>query len=303
MGSIVRKLDLRKGRAIRDRLLDQGWEPRTVEYADWAASGPGMQVVHYTSGKLVIQGKHAEDFVATWFDELGLLDEPKAGSPDAVTEPIVGVDESGKGDYFGPLVVAAMYVRPEDVAVLRTLGARDSKEIGDAEVLEMDRQIRDAWPKHSAVVVIGPEKYNELHGKFGGNLNRLLAWGHATAVKDVVGANACGRVISDQFGDPRLVRDALARQGVTCKLEQRPRAESHPAVAAASVLARARFLRELRRLGEVAGTKLPKGAGTPVDLAVREIFRAQGLDGLRKVAKLHFRTTQKVTGLGPGATP
>jgi ribonuclease HIII len=296
MASVVRKIDVARGSRLRDRLEQDGYSFRTDPHAHWFASGPGVTVIHYRSGKLLVQGKHAEDFLATHFDELGLLDGPPAGSQDEVTEPIIGSDESGKGDYFGPLVIAAMLVRPEDAPVLRTLGARDSKEVGDAEALEIARQIADAWPDAHAVVSIGPAKYNELHAKFGGNLNRLLAWGHATAVGDVLAKIPCGRVISDQFGDERLVRDALVRKGIDVRLEQRPRAESHPAVAAASILARARFLRDLRRLGDEFGHKLPKGAGTPVDVAARAIFRERGMEGLAQVAKVHFRTTLKAKG-------
>src|SRR6185436_14511632 len=116
--------------------------------------------------------------------------------------------------------------------------------------------------KRIHVVAIGPQKYNELHKSFGTNgLNRLLAWGHAEAVKGVLAKTPCGRVISDKFGNERLIADALKKKGIDVKLEQRVRAESHPAVAAASILARARFLVELRRLGEGIGEKLHKGAG------------------------------------------
>ena len=293
MASIVRKLDHARGAQLRGRLEAEGWAFRDTPHARWSASDAGVTVVHYESGKLVIQGKHADDFVATWFEELGVLDGPAPGSADDVAEPIIGVDESGKGDYFGPLVIAAMYVAPADAAVLRTIGARDSKEVGDEEALRIAAQIQEAWPGHSAVVSIGPERYNELHAKFGGNLNRLLAWGHATAVENVLANVPCERVLADKFGDERLVRDALVRKGIDVQLEQRPRAESHPAVAAASLLARARFLHDLRRLGQQFGHKLPKGAGAPVDLAAREILGARGPEGLARVAKMHFRTTEK----------
>lgn len=299
MGSIVRKISAARGALVRAGLEREGWTIRDQEHAHWAASGGGLTVVHYKSGKFLVQGKHAEDFMATWFEELGLLEgdaEPGAAQHDAVTEPIIGVDESGKGDYFGPLVIAGFLVRPEDVPILREIGARDSKEVGDAEALDVAQQIEDAWPGHSAVVAIGPARYNEMHREFGGNLNRLLAWGHATVAEQILRHVPCGRMISDQFGDPRLVRDALARKKVEIRLEQRPRAESHPAVAAASILARARFLKELRRLGDVAGVKLPKGAGAPVDAVARAIFRERGLAGLEPVAKLHFRTTEKAKG-------
>lgn len=299
MGSFVRKVGAAEGSALRDRLERDGYRLSDAPHAHFSASGPGVTVVHYRSGKLLVQGKGAEDFAVTY---LGLAGEGAAESergPDGVTEPIIGTDESGKGDYFGPLVVAAMLVRPEDAPVLRELGIRDSKEVGDAEAVALANQILDAWPGRSALVCVGPRRYNELHAQFGRNLNRLLAWGHAQAVEDVLRTTPCGRVIADQFGNERLVRDALAKKKIVVALEQRPRAESHPAVAAASILARARFLHELRRLGDEFGVKLPKGAGSPVDAVAKRILAERGLEGLAQVAKMHFRTTLKIQGLAP----
>jgi ribonuclease HIII len=212
---------------------------------------------------------------------------------DRVDEPIVGTDESGKGDYFGPLVVAAMLVRPNDARVLLELGVRDSKTVGDAQAAAMARTMEDAYGKQIEVVCVSPQRYNEMHRDFGGNLNRLLAWGHAKAIEVVLGREPCRRVLTDKFGDERLVASALERRGVCVALEQRVRAESHPAVAAASILARARFLRELRRLGDEIGVRLPKGAGAPVEAVARELWGKGGLEVLQRVAKVHFKTTEK----------
>lgn len=299
MGSIVRKITAREGALLQERLTCDGFRMRDAEHAHFAASGPGVTVVHYRSGKLLVQGKGAEDFGSTYLGLAAEGDAEELRGKDGVTEPIIGTDESGKGDYFGPLVVAAMLVRPEDAAILRELGVRDSKDVRDAEALRLAEEIEAAWPGRSAIVCVGPRRYNELHAQFGGNLNRLLAWGHAQAVEDVLKTTPCGRVIADQFGNERLVSDALAKKGIRVELEQRPRAESHPAVAAASILARARFLRELRRLGREFGTVLPKGAGSPVDAVARAIFRERGLEGLSEVAKMHFRTTEKARGRAP----
>ena len=207
---------------------------------------------------------------------------------------MIGTDESGKGDYFGPLVVAAVLVRPEDVPVLETLGVRDSKSVGDAEALRVADEITTGYGDRVAVVSIPPARYNELRESFGNNLNRLLAWAHARAIEDVLQRHPCGHALSDKFGAERLIRDALLEKGRGLRLDQRVRAESHPAVAAASIVARARFLRDLARLGRECGVKLPKGAGPPVDAAARRLHQAGGIDALRPVAKLHFRTTEKI---------
>jgi len=293
-GHGVRKVSDATGRRVRDALERDGYKFRDLEYARWSASGPGITVTLYDNGKLLWQGKHAGDFAITYLDEVdGVFSQSAAAPEDRVDEPIIGTDESGKGDYFGPLVIAAMLVKPEDVPVLATLGARDSKLVGDREAIDMARQLLDAYPTRIGVVSIGPERYNVLHGEFGGNLNRLLAWGHATAVAEVLAKEPCGRVLSDKFGNERLIADALKKKDIVVKLDQRVRAESHPAVAAASILARARFLVELRRLGDQIGEKLHKGAGTPVDVIARSLWKKGGLPLLGRVAKLHFKTTEK----------
>lgn len=292
----VRKLDKAAGARLRERLEMDGWTFKSPapQYTVWQAAGPGVSATVYENGKLLVQGKHADDFAITYLDEVDeVFGQTNVAAHDRVDEPIIGSDESGKGDYFGPLVIAAMLVKPEDVPILRELGARDSKTVGDREAQDMARQLLDAYPTRIGVVVVPPHTYNRLHKEFGGNLNRLLAWGHAQAVEDVLAKEPCGRVISDKFGNERLIADALKKKGIDVKLEQRVRAESHPAVAAASILARARFLVELRRLGDDIGVKLHKGAGTPVDVIARQLWLKGGLELLGKVAKVHFKTTWK----------
>lgn len=298
MGQIVKKLDPAAADALREALETGGFEMRSVPHAVFAASGPGVSVAYYKSGKLLVQGGGAEDFDATFLDGQGAdAGTGSKGAPpsaeDVVDAPIIGSDESGKGDYFGPLVVAAVLIRPEDVAVLRTLGVRDSKSMRDAEAKRVGGEIVAGYGDRVAVVSIGPARYNELHRKFGSNLNRLLAWAHARAIEDVLEKHPCERALSDKFGNERLIRNALMERGQQVRLDQRVRAEAHPAVAAASIVARARFLRALERLGFESGEKLPKGAGANVDAAARRIYHSGGIDGLRDIAKLHFRTTEK----------
>lgn len=201
----------------------------------------------------------------------------------------VGVDESGKGDYFGPLVVAACFVGPEHVAELE--GVRDSKTLTDAKATELAATIRQCCPHE--VICIGPTKYNELHARMR-NLNHILEWAHAQAVCRVLEQRACSMVVSDQFANPAgLQRQVEAKcPGVT--LVSKVRAESDLAVAAASVLARAEFLRRLAALGSQFGMVLPKGAGPPVLVAGRRFLEEHGMSKLGEVAKLHFRTTESL---------
>ncbi|MBX3301269.1 MAG: ribonuclease HIII [Nitrospira sp.] len=204
----------------------------------------------------------------------------------------IGIDESGKGDYFGPLVIAAVFVNATTQGELKLMGVRDSKKLSDGRVLEMAPDIKTICP-HS-VIAIGPKKYNELYGKIR-NLNRLLAWGHAKALENLLERGVtCERAISDQFGDERLILNALQEKGRTIVLDQRTRAESDLAVAAASILARAEFLIRLKRLSNEVGTTLPKGASPAGELAARMVIKKHGQDWLGSVAKLHFKTTKTV---------
>jgi len=213
--------------------------------------------------------------------------------PGMMDDGHIGVDESGKGDYFGPLVIAACFVGPEHLAELE--GVVDSKKLTDQRALTLDVNIRKVCPH--AVVAIGPTKYNELYAKIG-NLNKLLEWGHARAIENVLEIRPCDLVISDQFANPAGLKRALMAKGQQVRLESRVRAEADIAVAAASVLARAEFLRRLKAIGSTIGQELPKGAGPIVDSVARRLVERDGPDILGQVAKLHFKTTQKVLPSG-----
>src|SRR5512146_3191730 len=206
----------------------------------------------------------------------------------------IGIDESGKGDYFGPLVIAAVFVDATTERKLTLMQVRDSKKISDGTILEMAPDIKTICP-HS-LITIGPQKYNELYAKIK-NLNRLLAWGHAKALETLLERGVtCEQAISDQFGDERLILNALQEKGRKIVLEQRTKAESDLAVAAASILARAEFLIRLKRLSEEIGTTLPKGASPAVELAGKMVVKKHGQERLGTVAKLHFKTTKAVLG-------
>jgi ribonuclease HIII len=205
----------------------------------------------------------------------------------------IGIDESGKGDYFGPLVIAAVFVDATTQGELTLMKVRDSKKISDGRILDIASDIRMICP-HS-IIAIGPQRYNELYAKIR-NLNRLLAWGHAKALETLLEKVSCRRAIADQFGDERLILNALQEKGRTIVLEQRHKAESDLAVAAASILARAEFLLRLKHLSDESGTTLPKGASPAVVLAGRMIVKKHGEERLVSVAKLHFKTTQAVLG-------
>jgi ribonuclease HIII len=206
----------------------------------------------------------------------------------------IGMDESGKGDYFGPLVVSAVFADAGSETRLLELGVQDSKQMSDAYMASIAGEIRALCP--SETIVLDPAKYNELHTKFR-NLNRLLAWAHARALETVLGKVDCSLAIADQFGDESYLEEALQERGKRIRLEQRPRAEADVAVAAASVLARVAFVARLQMLSEQAGLALPKGASDPAILTTGQRILAQGgLPALGRLAKLHFKTTKQIGG-------
>ena len=203
----------------------------------------------------------------------------------------IGTDESGKGDYFGPLVIAGVYMDQKSWNKVKYLGIRDSKRISDNIVKKLDYQIRSHCLY--SVVVIGPEKYNLLYERMK-NLNRILAWGHARVIENILLQVDCSRVISDQFGDERYIKSALMEKGKKVNLKQIVRGERDMAVASASIVARAEFLRRLEQLSEKAGFGIPKGASTSVDEMAKKIVQEKGKENLARFAKLHFKNTGKV---------
>ncbi len=204
----------------------------------------------------------------------------------------IGTDESGKGDYFGPLVIGGVHVGSRTKNLLSNLKVRDSKRISDNVIKELDYQIRSSCIY--SVVVIGPEKYNLLYQKMK-NLNRLLAWGHARVIENILLRVDCKKAISDQFGSELYIKNALMKLGKQIELTQSPRAESDLGVAAASIIARAEFVRKMQRLSQECGFELPKGASEQVNSAARKIVEQMGNDALNRFVKLHFKNTARVT--------
>jgi ribonuclease HIII len=227
------------------------------------------------------------------------LDYEEILEPDKF-EPHFGIDESGKGDYFGPLVIAGAYTDATIARRLIAAGIMDSKRVtSPARIRQLAAIIRETPGCTTAVVAIGPERYNTMHASFK-NLNRLLAWGHARVIETLAAARPdCPRTLSDQFARPEILQRALKEKGLTLQLEQRTKGESDTAVAAASILARERFIDWMDKTSAAAGIKLPLGASDAVVQAARELVARDGPEVLGKVAKLHFKTTHAVLGTTP----
>jgi len=209
----------------------------------------------------------------------------------AESHTYIGTDESGKGDFFGPLVIAGVLVTTKSLKRLEEIGVRDSKRISDNRVTALGTIIRKQFP--NSIVVIGPERYNELYEKIR-NLNRLLAWGHARAIENILEAHECHCALTDQFGDEKFVKNALLEKGKKIELVQRPKAEEDLAVAAASILARGEFVRRLKNLSESCGMDLPKGCSNDIVGVGKELTEKFGVEILRKTAKYHFKTAKQI---------
>lgn len=285
--------------ALRNLLQDRGFEFAQRPYTLFFAQKEKLSVAVYEKGpKVVVQGKETEDFVRFYL-EPEILKEARVGYDEvlnpAMFEPHFGIDESGKGDFFGPLVIAGVYVDCGIARQLLALGVTDSKKIGsDNRIHQLADEIGSTAGLAANVVLIGPEKYNLLYEKFG-NLNDLLAWGHARVIENLLLQRPdCKRSLSDKFANERVIQRALLKQAREIKIDQQTKAESDIAVAAASILAREKFVRWMESRGKALGIVLPKGVSAAVKAAARAVVEKAGGDSLRRIAKMHFRTSAEV---------
>jgi ribonuclease HIII len=308
--SYTTKLSDAQAQALREYLEAHDFEFRKVPYARYSAATKTYNVTFYESGKLVVQGKGTQEFIE-FVLEPEILKEARLGyeavlNPDLLL-PRIGVDESGKGDFFGPMCVAGVYVNETVLRAWQDKGVRDSKSISsDKKISELADVIRKTPGCVNTVVPIGNEAYNRLHTKLG-SVNAILAWGHARVIENLMAAKhqmipPPVRAISDQFARTKTtVQRALMPLGREIELIQRHKAEEDMAVAAASILARNEFVGRLQRMGKEYGLTFPKGASAQVEEVGREFVEKHGADNLPKVAKMHFRTSYKVRGLTPPA--
>ena len=284
---------------LRTLLEERGFEFQAKPYCLYAAAKSKVNVCVYEKGpKIVVQGKETEDFI-THLLEPEVLGEAKLGYEEVhhpeMFQPHIGVDESGQGDFFGPLVIAGVYVDGEVVRRLRDVGAVDSKRISsDERIFKIAADIRSIPGLAWEVIAINPGRYNELYTKFG-NLNRLLAWGHARVIENLLErVPSCQRAISDQFANPAVLQRAMQTRGREIELVQRTKAESDPAVAAASILAREAFVRWLKSEGQKFSMELPKGVSAGVKKTAANLVEQHGSNVLQSLCKMHFRTSSEV---------
>ncbi|MBA3963887.1 MAG: ribonuclease HIII [Chthoniobacterales bacterium] len=284
---------------LRALVEELGFKFSPKPYTIFFAQKEKLSVAVYEKGpKVLLQGKGIEDFVSFEL-EPKILEEARLGYEEVhapeMFEPHFGIDESGKGDFFGPLVIAGVYSDREVARRFMEAGIQDSKRIGsDAKIHALAKIIRETPGVALETILIGPEKYNELYEKFA-NLNDLLGWGHARIIENLLEKRPeCPRALSDKFADERVIKKALLKNGKLIVLEQRTKAESDLAVAAASILAREAFIDWLERNEKRAGVTLGRGVSEPIKVAARKIVEQGGAEALRKFAKVHFRTAHEI---------
>lgn len=293
-------------------MVNGNYRRREVPYSLWSIEGDHFNATLYAKEKhgrrkLCVQGSKAEDFVL-FVLEPNVLGAATLGY-DTVLDPELaaphaGSDESGKGDYFGPLVVCCAYTDEKLSGEMRALGAKDCKQMSDRSVLSVGAKLRALLgPDGYSVVKLGPAAYNRLYAKIG-NINRMLAWAHGTAIEELLGKrSSCPRVVVDQFAPTEAtILRALKERGRAVKIVQRHKAESDIAVAAASVIARELFLRDIMKMADdVFGPpaegreSVPAGSSDPrVRSLAEEMVAKHGPVWLMNHCKAHFQTTDKV---------
>ena len=303
--------------ALMSVILQGNYRQRDMPNSLCSVDGANFNVTLYAKvrhglRKLCVQGTGAHDFVEFQLEPNGVI--PVELGYEKILKPELfsahaGSDESGKGDYFGPLVVCCAFTDEELSDEMQKLGVKDCKQMTDKAVLSVGASLRRLLgPDGYAVVKIGPAAYNRLYAKIK-NINRLLAWAHGTAIEELLTKRPdCARVVVDQFAPTELtIRRALKERGKKATVEQHHKAESDIAVAAASVIARELFIRDVQKMSEEvfgpaptdpdapARPNVPMGSSDPrVRALAEEMVRKNGPVWLMNHCKAHFQTTDKV---------
>ncbi len=295
MTSYSAKYDKHTLGALKEKFEQVGAKFMRPQYTEFQVRLDGVVATFYTSGKLVVQGADIDNFLEKYLD---IKQNTKTSAKQAALAlnleerpyPHIGVDESGKGDFFGPLCVSAVLLNENQAQYLKDLGIKDSKKLDDKKILSLALEIR----KNSIynTIHITPKKYNELYDKFK-NLNKMLAWGHSTVIENVLAQKSADFAICDKFGDEKFILSMLKEKGRQIQIIQETKAEADTAVAAASILARAEYVSQMGKLCSYYEMNFPKGASDKVIQAGHEFVSKFGIQEMRSVCKAHFKTYQE----------
>jgi len=295
MGSAVLKLSKTEIKKLKNYYADYLLNKK-VPYSEFSAKKNGTSITAYTSGKVLFQGKNAEQEAARW----GSSDPSAAKTSSSLPKnfaslAVLGSDEVGNGSYFGPLCVCAAYADKEHLDALKRLGVKDSKMLTDDQIRKMATAIKELIPYR--LLVVSPEKYNEIQPKY--NAVRMKVALHNQAIRlllDQIAPTKPEAILIDQFTSEANYMKYVKQESQ--RIEQKiyfvtKGEQYHLSVAAASIISRASFLDELDKASLELGTKVPSGAGKPSDELAAKLLRQGGIDLLSKFAKLHFANTEK----------
>ena len=298
MNCYSQKIDKSQESKLKSLLQEQGAVFSSVQNALWRAKTTGFCATYYHTGKFLIQGAEVSDIADKVQQMLGVnTPQQSTKSQDNTLSDLnipvchIGSDESGKGDFFGPLVIAAVLTDEQSTKILTEAGIKDCKKVDDKNISKLAAVIKNNCV--FSVITINPLKYNELYAKMN-NLNRLLAWGHARAIENILEKKDCDYALSDKFGDEKLIQNALMQKGKKLHLEQRCKAEADIAVAAASIIAREQFLKGMKELSLRYGVNIHKGASSQVLETAKIIAQKFSKDELKNAAKIHFKTYSQI---------
>lgn len=295
MSSAVLKLSKTEIKKLKNYYADYLLNKK-VPYSEFSAKKNGTSITAYTSGKVLFQGKNAEQEAARW----GSSDPSAAKTSSSLPKnfaslAVLGSDEVGNGSYFGPLCVCAAYADKEHLDALKRLGVKDSKMLTDDQIRKMATAIKELIPYR--LLVVSPEKYNEIQPKY--NAVRMKVALHNQAIRlllDQIAPTKPEAILIDQFTSEANYMKYVKQksQRIEQKIYFVTKGEQyHLSVAAASIISRASFLDELDKASLELGTKVPSGAGKPSDELATKLLRQGGIDLLSKFAKLHFANTEK----------
>jgi ribonuclease HIII len=277
---------------IQNDLVEMQFQVSKPPYTFFSAKKKGVCVIFYQSGKMTVQGQGMREFIEFYL-EPNLLKNFSFTNPHLHFDktPRIGVDESGKGDFFGPLCIAGFFAESKEFDDLLKIGVKDSKTLNDSTIEKIAKKLKEHFQYH--VIVISPKRYNEMYQSFQ-NLNRLLAWGHAHIIEVMTKKTGCKNVIIDQFAHEGVVLSALKKKNITLPIIQKHKAEEDIIVAAASILARNAFVENLDFLSQKLNVKLPKGGGKNTVEMGKTLILNHGLEILDEIAKIHFKNYQDI---------
>lgn len=288
-------LSPQEGRKLSDALHQAGYEFRNLQHAIFQARGEGVVVSLYKSGKLVVQGKGTDAWHTQYMGAKEVAPSKKAapaqspgGFPPA--DDSLGSDEAGKGDTFGPLVVAAVSIPAEKSELLQSSKVADSKTIDDQRIRILGPWLRDNFDFEIRCLM--PKQYNQEWENAGSNVNTLLTQLHFDCLQQLISRSGFQNIVVDRFSPSCPVSKRLHAVHPSLNVVEVPRAETHLAVAAASVLAREQFLIGMEELSSAWAMTIPRGSGSPVPPAMRKFLQMHGAGEFRQVAKLHFKNVQ-----------